>query len=258
MREKILVVAKTYPNLSKKYVETVCIAGINDRGEWRRIYPIPFRKLPFEKRFTKYDWIEADIEKNIQEKLKRLESYKVDANTIRVIKKIGTGKNRDWQERNSVILPLKNSSLEELKKLKSEKKSLGLIKPIVVDFIRTPLEKCRDWERELIEGSQRTLFETGYQSPLEKIPWKFSYIFKCNNSQCKGHNIMCEDWELLQSWRSWRKNYPSDSELWEKIRERYFELMKKRDLHFFMGTESRYNKFLIIGLYYPPQKNAEE
>ena len=257
MKENILALVKTYPNLSSKYIETVCIAGINDKGEWRRLYPIPFRKLAFEKRFKKYDWIEVNIEKNTKEKLKRSESYKVDPDSIKIIKNIGTGSKRDWAERNSIVLPLQNKSLEELENLKLQKKSLGLIKPKeIIDFTRTPLNECRDWERDLIEGTQKTLFATEYTSPLEKIPWKFSYEFKCDNEDCKGHNIMCEDWELLQSWRAWRAQYKTDELLWKKIKERYLDYMKSRDIYFVVGTESRYNKFLIIGLYYPPIKTA--
>ena len=37
--------------------------------------------------------------------------------------------------------------------------------------------------------------------------------------------------------------------------EKYFDYMKTRNLHFIVGTESRYNKYLIIGLYYPPKIN---
>lgn len=45
MKEELLILVKTYPTLSKKYFELVCTAGINKNGEWRRIYPIPFRQL---------------------------------------------------------------------------------------------------------------------------------------------------------------------------------------------------------------------
>ncbi len=252
MKEKILVLAKTYPNLSQKYVETVCCAGINEKNEWRRLYPIPFRQLPFSQRFSKFNWIEVEIEKNTKEKLQRKESHKVNIDSIKILSKIETGKKKDWAERNKILLPLVNKSLEELETKKKEHISLGIIKPKEVsDFVLTPLAECRDWEKELIEGTQRTLFGE-YKSPLDKIPWKFSYIFKCEDPTCKGHNIMCEDWELLQSWRDWKTKYPDEETVKQKIREKYFDYMKTRNLHFIVGTESRYNKYLIIGVYYPP------
>ncbi len=64
---------------------------------------------------------------------------------------------------------------------------------------------------------------------------------------------MCEDWELLESWRDWKSKYKTTELLWQKIKQKYFEWMKTRNLHFIIGTESRFNKFLIIGVYYPPK-----
>ncbi|HLC36232.1 MAG TPA: hypothetical protein VJK05_01320 [archaeon] len=256
MNEKILILVKTYPNLSQKYVETVCAAGITDKGEWRRLYPIPFRKLPFDKRFKKFDWIEVETQKNDKEKLKRSESHKINSNSIKILGNLGTGQNRDWTERNKILLPLAKKSLEELEELKESKRiTLGLVKPKeLIDFTLTPLEECRDWEKDLIEGTQQTLFGE-YKSPLDKIPWKFSYVFKCDDQKCNGHSLMCEDWELLESWRSWKNTYKTNELLWQKFKQKYFDWMKNRNLHFIIGTESRFNKFLIIGLYYPPKKD---
>jgi hypothetical protein len=47
---KVFITVKTYPTISKKYDELVCTAGIFDDGSWVRIYPLPFRKLDYEKR----------------------------------------------------------------------------------------------------------------------------------------------------------------------------------------------------------------
>ena len=44
-REKILIWAKTYPELSSKYLETVCTAGMLPSGKPLRLYPIPYRYL---------------------------------------------------------------------------------------------------------------------------------------------------------------------------------------------------------------------
>lgn len=47
-RERILVTVKAYPNPSKKYIETVCVAGVTESGQWIRLYPIPYRFLAYE------------------------------------------------------------------------------------------------------------------------------------------------------------------------------------------------------------------
>ena len=41
----MLIIAKTYPELSAKYGETVCTAAVDETGNPLRLYPIPFRYL---------------------------------------------------------------------------------------------------------------------------------------------------------------------------------------------------------------------
>lgn len=60
---RVLIAVKTYPTLSEKYDELVCTAGFLEDGTWIRIYPIPFRKLSYDKRYSKWQWIELDLVK---------------------------------------------------------------------------------------------------------------------------------------------------------------------------------------------------
>ena len=59
-KKKILIVVKTYPNPSKQNKETVCVAGVllEAPPSWIRIYPIPFRDLPYDQQFKKYQIID--------------------------------------------------------------------------------------------------------------------------------------------------------------------------------------------------------
>jgi hypothetical protein len=75
-KETILVTVKTYPNISKKYAELVCTAGVMENGSWIRIYPVPFRLLSGDKQFQKYDIIKVPIRKNKSDV--RIESYKIE------------------------------------------------------------------------------------------------------------------------------------------------------------------------------------
>ncbi len=90
-RKKICITVKTYPTLSKKYDELVCTAGLLDDGSWIRIYPLPFRKLDYDKKYKKYHWIEADVERNLSDI--RPESYKVfNIDTSRILERNGDEK----------------------------------------------------------------------------------------------------------------------------------------------------------------------
>lgn len=59
--KNILILVKTYPSLSKKYKELVCTAGMDEDGNWYRLYPIPFRMLTEDKRYEKYRWINVKL-----------------------------------------------------------------------------------------------------------------------------------------------------------------------------------------------------
>lgn len=91
--EKVLIAVKTYPTLSVKYDELVCTAGFLEDGRWVRIYPIPFRKLEYDKQYKKYDWVEVDIERNKSDF--RLESYKPRSieTAFKIIDHLGTEDN---------------------------------------------------------------------------------------------------------------------------------------------------------------------
>jgi len=76
--EKVFIVVKTAPNPSTKYRETVCTAGITEKGKWIRMYPIPYRYLTTDKWFSKYQWVALDIKKRPKEKDFRSGTWKVN------------------------------------------------------------------------------------------------------------------------------------------------------------------------------------
>ena len=102
-KERVLIAVKTYPTLSKKYIELVCTAGFLEDGSWIRIYPSPFRFLEDDQRYGKYQWIELDLRKN--KKDPRPESYSPsNIDDISLGEKVGTGKRKDWAERKRIVL----------------------------------------------------------------------------------------------------------------------------------------------------------
>jgi len=60
----VLVLVKAYPQPSSKYTESVCVAGLRldmQTPEWVRLYPVQFRLLSRERRFSKYDLIRLRV-----------------------------------------------------------------------------------------------------------------------------------------------------------------------------------------------------
>ncbi len=250
-KKRVIIVAKTYPNLSEKYEETVCVAGIDmETGDWIRMFPIAFRKLRPSQKFRKFDIIEVETER-YNDKYTRVENYRVRDKSIKIIEHKS---NPDWESRKDILLPKLIDSVEELETSRdASHKTLGLIKPReIVDFYKKNIDECRDWEKELIEGTQRTLFGN-YRTPLKKIPYWMGYNFLCNGANCGGHNMMCEDWELMELFRSMKNRFGNEVGF-SKVRDKFFEWMQQRDVYFVLGTESRWNRFLIVSVFYPPRE----
>ena len=249
----MLVVAKTYPNLSQKYDRTVCTAGIDlETKSWIRIFPIMYFDLPQQQKFKKFDVIEIEAEYK-KDKFARKESHKAHDKTIKILKHISTDKN--WAERKKFLLPMVQKSVSHLQaQYDIDKTSLGFIKPKgVIGFKVTPIDSCRKWEKDLIMGKQRTLDGLDYHSPLEKIPYKFSYVFNCDDPECKvEHDLMIEDWEICELYRKMKQQSENEQYALDQVAKKYNEdFLTKRDLYFVLGTESKWNKWLIIGIFYP-------
>ncbi|HAN75154.1 MAG TPA: hypothetical protein DCQ51_03810 [Planktothrix sp. UBA8407] len=252
-RRKILIATKTYPSISTKYRETVCTAGIllddNEQPlEWIRIYPIRFRQLDFDQRYPRWSIISAKIEKNDQDS--RLESYRIDDSSIKILRLIGTQDN--WSERKSFVLPLE---FESIQSIKDQGKSLGIIKPesIVKYYYKKDKREWRDKQKGILD--QLDLFEI--PSDLEKIPYKFFYEF-IENNQVK-HKYSISDWEISELYRKCRDRSKKDTleereaEALEKVREKLeVDFLNKKDLYFIVGNLKDHRQtFMIIGLFYP-------
>jgi hypothetical protein len=255
-KKRVLVTVKAYPEQSRKHGTVVCTAGITDTGDWIRLYPMPYSTFLGPNKIQRYDWIEAECEKVTDEKLKRKESYKVRDGSVAIIdRSLSQGKvngKAPWERRNAIILPKIAPSLEYLEnQYKNDRTSLGLIKPKeVIDFftreeLRQPPEP-KEFQRSL---------DNQIIPIIDTIPHIFAYKFRCAGcGDGKPHDIMCEDWELFESYRSWWKTYPNVKLLWEKLHEKFFDFMLRHDLHFYMGMYSQMPTWLIIGLYYPPKE----
>lgn len=267
-KTKVLITVKTYPNISSKYDELVCTAGFREDGSMIRIFPIPFRKLDYDKQYAKYQWVELDLEKYTSDF--RPESYTPTDRlfqNITPLDKIGTENN--WQARKNIVL--KNGYYNNLTTLIADAKdqdkgtSLAVFKPTkVLDFVIESVNDEYDEqkiEKILNQRAQLSLFETYKDNGkdlfeiVKKLPYKFSYKFE--DIEGREATLMIEDWEIGQLYWNCLKQYCSDELALQKVSEKYKEdFIKNKDLYFFMGTTQRWhnvapNPFLIIGVFYP-------
>jgi hypothetical protein len=252
LTKKALIVVRTYPTPARKGVEVSCTAAISDTGEWLRLFPVPYRLLDQDRRFRKYQWVEVKVEKA---KDARPESYKIVQNNITILSE-PLPTDDHWRQRKERVVPLRAHCLCCLKRAldKDGAPTLGVFRPHKIERLEIAPESP-DWtEDQKAILRQGHLWEKTPTKELEKIPYKFSYKFSCDHQDCKGHTLKCVDWEMGQSWRSWKDRYGSD---WEaKFRQRYEdEMINKNDTHFFVGTVHKHPKsWIIVGLFYPPQQ----
>jgi len=248
---KVLITAKTYPLPSIGYQELVCTAGVQPDGTFIRLYPIDYRYRAYWQWYKKYQWVEVEVEKHDRDP--RKESYRPILETLKTLGEPLNTKNR-WTERKKYVLAQGVNSMEELLELQDrDKTSLGIIRPReIFEFIIE--EDDRDWKPEWKTlFRQRRLFGP-QQKPLEKIPYRFSFRFACNDSRCKGnHNMKIEDWEVSQLYLRMRGKYEDEQIALEKVKYKFYDQMCGGgiDTHFFVGTTIRFGTWIILGVFWP-------
>ncbi len=256
VRMRILITVKTYPIPSQKYDELVCTAGVLADGSFVRVYPVNFRDLPYSQQYRKYQWIEADVHKHTGRDVRK-ESYRPNPDSIRLIgEPIPTNKG-DWNERGKYALARKSKSMEHLHSQQAaDRTSLGIFKPKNIDdLIVRPDEP--DWKPEFKNAlAQARLWEnrTLSKEPPRKVPFKFQYVFSCDEPTCKGHQMMIEDWEIGALYWNCVDAGATRIEACEKVKHKFLNQLcgSDKNTHFYVGTILAYPKsWVVIGVFYP-------
>lgn len=262
---KVLITVKTYPIPSAKYDELVCTAGVTEVGDFIRLYPVNFRDLPFSQQYKKYQWIEVLADKHRGRDVRK-ESYRPDSNSIKIRGEPIPSNPGNWSRRARYALAKKSQSMEELyEKQRADRTSLGVFRPKEVsDLIVTPDDP--DWKASFKAALQQArLWETRTVSkePPRKVPFKFHYRFGCDDTRCKGHKMMIEDWELGALFWKLVDQGASHEEVSKKVRDKFLTELcgPDKNTHFFVGTILAHpNTWVVIGVFYPKvqaQKSSE-
>jgi len=248
---RILVTVRTYPVPAKKGIEVSCTAAVSEDGQWVRLFPVPYRLLPPDRQFEKYQWIEASLQRAPGDA--RPESYHPNVETIKLGEVVST--EHEWSARFSILAPLMRPSMCAIRAEQEQNghPTLGLFRPAKIKrlLIRPSKPDWTDGQKTILR--QQTFDGDTPKEELEKIPFDFSYEFACNDPACRGHEMLCTDWEMAQAYRAWRQKY---GDKWEsKFRERFErDMIEKYDTHFYVGTIHQHPKsWIIVGLFYPPK-----
>lgn len=217
-----------------------------------RIFPVPYRFLEPDRRFSKYQWINAKVRKAQNDS--RIESYNIDVGSIQIESFIDS--KDGWNARKDLIYHLKQPSLCAIYRQQEKEghPTLGIFKPKKIEKLSLT-ETDPNWSRKQknILNQQMLPFLDSPTETLEKIPFDFRYKFYCDESDCRGHENLCTDWEIGAAYRNWKAKYGEGWE--EKFRQRFeLEMISKFDTHFFVGNIHQFpGSWIIVGLFYPPQ-----
>jgi len=261
---RLLIIAKTYPELSSKYGETVCTAAVTEDGAPIRIYPIQFRYLSGTQKFDRYQWIKAPIAKNLQDN--RPESYRISAEEIVRGEVIPSTKD-EWGKRAELVFKNETWQFPSVEALIDAQQrygnSLGVVVPQKITKIFTkprPEEDTLSFEEKFkrlkeqasIDRQQLDLFRTSLPAEMKELEFlqqRITVEWTCAGPDCMGHNMQILDWEICELFR--REGAEKACDKVEEILD-----LDKYATKFFLGNFHMYPaSFAIIGLWYPKRSN---
>lgn len=254
VRRRVLIWAKTYPEMSTRHVETVCTAGCGDDGRPIRLYPVPLRYLEDKNAYALYSVVELNASRTTQDN--RPESHKVDPTSIRILDHIKSDTS-EWAERRAWIFRDTSWHFESLGALEAARlkdaTSLGMIRPgsiedVVLKAKPASARRTHD-EKWATVTAQKDVFLPEYKN-LAFLPYEIRLVWRCA-AECelcraKPHDSLVMDWGLLELARK-----EGD---WEKARQRLVTLADHAtyDFRLFIGNYKRHQQnWGVIGMWYP-------
>lgn len=260
---RILVLCKTYPSPSAKYVETSCVAGMDETGHLVRLFPVPFRLVADKQQFKKWQWIDARIRKSTDDH--RPESHRISVDTITTLgEPLST--REAWVERRQAIGSLE--IFEDFNQLEAARVSrgltLGLVRPRRLVEMLITRSSSSDWTTDEIAKlmqaqNQGSLFDSDAEQRslalLKKLPFDFHYEYECEfGGITRAYKHKLVDWEAgALYWNIQRQ------ENWQNaFRHKWLTEFSRKDVLFLMGTIHRFpNQWLIVSVLYPPKQSPE-
>lgn len=256
---EMLVVVKAYPVIDQKSKnEAVCIAGVSTEGpiRWIRLFPVDFRGLQEVQKFSKYSVVRFEAKKATGDP--RPETFTPDLSSISIVRTLDA-RGGSWSSRMDYLNPLEVESMCALiRRQRSDRASLGIFRPAEVLELQVRDQEASFADSQLALLSQPSL--TGdrvgdlNRTPLEPMPVKAKYRYRCSEAGCKTHTQTVIDWEMGSLYRNLERQGESSDQIHLKIRQKYLNQLcgPDRDTRFIAGTMLRHPaSFLVLGVVAP-------
>lgn len=242
-RSRVTILVKASPQPSKKHSETVCCAGIDSLGHWKRLFPIRFRQLSDDQSFKR--WSVVDFKYSPPTSDPRKESCRVHEESIRV-----AGYVRDRAKRSNLVNPcILSSEVEAM----DRGESLAVIRPENVSLrwrriTHSELESARAAFEA--QARQAAMFDKKLDL-IEPCPFEFRLRFKDGDG--KQREKRCSDWETSATFFKLSKEH-SESYAIRHLEETYCQKYVQTGLVLALGNMAKKPRtWQLLGIFPLPQ-----
>lgn len=238
---RLVILVKAAPRVGETHGELVCCAGIDDQGNWIRLYPVAFRSLAPEQRFRRWDIVQYKW--SLPKGDSRTESRRVSHGTLEIVGHIRRREERQRLIASAVVTGL---SVEE-----KAGKSLALLRPREARFhwekksqadFDEEKAKFEEWHKQETQGLFGMLDKS--LVPYEPADYSFKYSYTTDDGRRTG---TCQDWEVEAAYLKWKREY-GEAKALEFMQSRFGEEYVESGFVLAMGTHKAYGNWLINGV----------
>jgi len=239
-----VILVKAAPQAGQKHGEVVCCAGMDNDGNWLRLYPVSFKTLEESQKFKRWDRIQ--FKWRLPNDDSRVESRRVDQHTIEIIGSLLK------RERSAF---LSRSIVTSLEREREAGRSFALLQSEILDFSAEKKsseelsEERTRFDNMRIQAAQ-DLFNTEKIIPHVPCPFKFKYKYRTEDGLREG---TCQDWEIEATYFKWSRRYGEQQAI-ERMIQRFGEEYPEKGMLLAMGTHRHWkDRWLINGVirYHP-------
>ena len=226
IREEVIVLVKAVPQVGAKHGETVCCAGVTRELQWRRLYPVRFRRLQSDAKFVRWQFLKYKASRPLRDV--RAESRHVFEDSF------GPGAVVPERERAAFISRI---TLPSARHAADTGKSLAIVRPTHLEFSikpRTPADYdalCRAYK---LAAAQKSFLDRELRA-FKPPPFRFRIRFEDADGI---HHHECGDWETIAAFSKWRDLYGEEQAI-KNLTEKYNAEYQKRGMVVALGTMAK-------------------
>lgn len=239
--ERVVILVKAAPHPSRRYQETVCCAGVTLRDdgrqpEWRRLYPVRFRHLSGDAKFSRWDILEYKWHRPKDDP--RRESHRVEEQSLAITGELPQRSHAPFLD------PLLRASYVDAAR---RDETLTLVRPRNLTF---------RWRRKSdaeVAGEKAAFAAASAQGSLLDEPLKAfepcPYHLRMGFEDAAGkHGMTCGDWETSATFFKWRKVY-GEADALTRLKDSYEKSYTEKGVALAMGTVAkRPMQWLLLGI----------